>query len=56
MQKRKMSGRVPRSLGSDRHRTEGVVGGGEDPPYAAQPATAKTSRRRSAAGRFMAIF
>jgi hypothetical protein len=57
MQNRKMSGRVPRSLGSDRHRTDGDVC--EDDAVegeVAQPARTNTSRRRRMARRFMAIF
>jgi hypothetical protein len=57
MQNKKISGRVPRSLGSDRHRTDGDVGGDADVEReVAQPARTSTSRRRSTARRFMAIF
>jgi hypothetical protein len=60
MQKRKISGRVPRSLGSDTHRTDGDACDDDDDDVrcdVAQPATEKASRaRRSAVGRFMAIF
>jgi len=58
MQNRKIKGRVPRSLGSDRHRTDGDVGGDVDVEWeVAQPARANASRtRRSAVRHFMAIF
>src|SRR5688572_20074135 len=56
MQKRKMRGRVPRSLGSATQRTDGD--GGDDVGFvvAAQPARTEASRTRGAIRRFMAIF
>jgi hypothetical protein len=57
MQKRKMSGRAPRSLGSDRHRTDGGAGDDVDvESEVAQPARTNESRTRETARRFMAIF
>jgi len=58
MQKRKMRGRVPRSLGSARHRTDGGGEGADDRGYEeAQPATVRASRARaSKVERFMAVF
>jgi hypothetical protein len=58
MQKRKIRGRVPRSLGSDRQRTDGEAAGDDELPCeAAQPPATRASRTRmSALRRFMAIF
>jgi hypothetical protein len=57
MQKKKMSGRAPRSLGSDRHRTDGGAGDDVDVECeVAQPARTNGSTRRRRARRFMAIF
>jgi hypothetical protein len=57
MQNKKMSGRVPRSLGSDRHRTDGGVCENADVECeVAQPVRTEASRRRGMARRFMAIF
>ena len=59
-QKRKTMGRVPRSLGSDKHRTDGDVDVDDDDEAdweVAQPARAKASRASaSVVCRFMAIF
>jgi hypothetical protein len=60
MQNRKMRGRVPRSFGSDRQRTDGDADDDDDevPGDVAQPPTARVStmRSKSAVRRFMAIF
>jgi len=59
MQKRKIRGRVPRSFGSDRQRTDGDADDDDEVPGdVAQPPTARASMmsRRTAVGRFMAIF
>jgi hypothetical protein len=57
MQKRKIKGRLPRSLGSDRHRTDGGVEDDDDVWEVAQPARAKASRTSArVVRRFMAIF
>jgi hypothetical protein len=58
MQKRKIRGRVPRSVGSARHRTCGDVEDGDDVVWeVAQPARANASRTRARwARRFMTIF
>jgi hypothetical protein len=54
MQKRKINGRLPRSLGSDRHRTDGGVDDDDDVDWeVAQPARAKASRTRSVIRRVM---
>ena len=54
MQKRKIKGRFPRSLGSDRHRTDGDADDDDDADWdVAQPARAKASRTRSVVRRVM---